>query len=49
MAKKYTSLRIDEETYKKIIRARGKLETKTGERHSLEKTVNVALDVLLHK
>jgi hypothetical protein len=48
MPKKYKSLKITEETHKKIIRARGKLENKTGEKHSLEKTVNVALDILLH-
>jgi len=47
MVKYRTSLRIKIDTHKKIVRARGKLESKTGDILSLEKTVNIALDLLL--
>lgn len=43
----YTSLRIKVETHKKIVKARAKLESKTGEIHSLEKTVIIAVESLL--
>ena len=48
MPKKYTTLRVTEETYIKLVKARGKLELKTGESRSLEKTLNEVLDIFLH-
>jgi hypothetical protein len=47
MAKSYTTLRIRVETHQKLVKARGKLEYRTGEKHSLEKTIEKALDSLL--
>jgi hypothetical protein len=47
MAKYYTNIRISKEVYRKIIKARGKLEQKTGEKHSLEDVVEKALDTIL--
>jgi len=43
----YTTLRINVETKKKIVKARAKLESKTGEIHSLENTVLIAVEALL--
>jgi hypothetical protein len=47
MTKYYTTIKISVETHKRIIKARGVLEYKTGEFHSIEKVVNKALDALL--
>ena len=47
MPKYYTTLRVTTETYKKAVKAKGVLESKTGEIHSLAKTVDIALTKLL--
>lgn len=47
MPKYYTTLRISKEVYRKVIKARGKLEQKTGEKHSLETVIEKALDTIL--
>jgi hypothetical protein len=47
MPKYYTTMRIPRELHKKIVRARAKLEQKTGERHSLVKTMEQAIDYIL--
>jgi len=47
MPKYYTTIKISKEVYRKIIKARGKLEQKTGERHSLEAVIEKALETLL--
>jgi hypothetical protein len=46
MPKYYTTLRINVETKKRLVKAKGSLERQTGEMHSLEKTLNAALDDL---
>jgi hypothetical protein len=47
MPKYYTTLKVSKEFHKKLIKARGKLELKTGEYHSLERVLDVALNLLL--
>ena len=42
-----TSMRIKKETKKKIIHARGILEYKDGERHSMDDTLNEVLDFFI--
>ena len=48
MVHTYSHLRIKKETMQKVIKVRAKIEIRTGERCSLEKAVNVALDAFLH-
>lgn len=47
MPKYYTTLRISRELYRKLIRARGKLEIRAGEKHTLENVLDKALNDLL--
>jgi hypothetical protein len=47
MPKYYHPVKLAEPVFKKLVKARGKLDYKTSETHSLEKTVEIALDLLL--
>lgn len=47
MPKHYRSLKVEVEIYRKIIKARGKLEYKTGERCTIDNVLEKALDGLL--
>lgn len=47
MPKIYTSIKVTKELRKKIIRARGKLEQKTGERYTIASVIERGIDNIL--
>jgi len=47
MPKYYTTIRVTVQLHRKIIRARGKLEIRMGEKHTIENVLEKAIDGLL--